>query len=260
MKEGKHALPTIPNGTPFVALLEGDWEFYVVSPQRAAKKVADAQSYMWDQLIEYQCSFIRAGTAISLPELTATASHHERIIRALADESRLSRRQLAAHFRYALFQSEPDKKFARVVISHDRPNRAYVFLTIPKSKGTEYEEYREIRIAILLTYCYGVKLKFKDDVEVIGVASEPLTEEMSSQDFMYVGNEPLDNEEIARWSAATAELDVLQSPTTKANGKEHEFPIAFNFSKGTEFHSTENKIPMNRAARRSVARQTRKKF
>jgi hypothetical protein len=86
MKDGKHALPHIPDGTSFAALIEGDWKFYSVSPQRAAKKTADNPSYMWDWLIEYQSSFIRAGIATSLPGLNPTASDHERIVRALADE------------------------------------------------------------------------------------------------------------------------------------------------------------------------------
>jgi hypothetical protein len=262
MKDGKHALPTIPDGTSFVALLEGDWEFYSVSPQRAAKKAADAPSYMWDQLIEYQSSFIRAGTAISLPELTATASDHERIVRALADESRLSRRQLAAHFRHALSQSEPGKKFARVVISGDRPDRAYVFLTAPKPADAPYGQYREMRTGALLTYCHGLKLKFPRVVEAIGIASEPLTESVSSQEFLYVdlSGETLQAEEASKLREAMAELDVLQSPTVKAvSGKDHEFPMPFAFSHGPEFYSAENGIPMNRAARRAMAKQARSK-
>lgn len=262
MKDGKHTLPAIPDGASFVALVEGDWEFYSVNPQRAAKKAADAPSYMWDQLIEYQSSFIRAGTAISLPEFTATASDHERIVRALADESRLSRRQLAAHFQHALSQSEPGKKFARVVISGDRPDRAYVFLTAPKPADGTYEEYREMRTEALLTYCHGVKLKFPCIVEAVGIASEPLTESVSSQDFLYVdlSGETFEAEESGKWSEAMAELDVLQSPTVRAiKGKCHEFPMPFNFSKGSEFYSAENGMPMNRAARRAMAKQARSK-
>lgn len=186
MNDGKHTLPAIPGGTSAVAIIEDDWEFYSVSPQRAAKKAADAPSYMWDQLIEYQSSFIRAGTATSLPGLTPTASDHERVVRALADESRLSRQQLAANFRHALSQSEPGKKFARVVISGDRRDRAYVFLTAPKPADATYEEYREMRNSALLTYCHGVKLKFPWLAEAVGIASEPLTESASSQIFLYV--------------------------------------------------------------------------
>jgi hypothetical protein len=243
--------------------MEGDWEFYSASPQRAAKKAADTPSYVWDQLIEYQSSFIRAGTAISLPELDVTPSDHERIVRALADESRLSRRQLAAHFWYALSQSNTGKKFARIVTSRDRPERAYVFLTTPKPINIKYAEYREMRIAALITYCHGVKLKFSGIVEVVGIASEPFTESLSSQDFIYIsdfGDNQCEAQEIATWSDAMAELDVLQSPTVKViEGEDHEFPLPFNFSQGPEFYSADNGMPMNRAARRATAKRRRKK-
>jgi len=265
MKDGKHTLPAIPQGTAFVALVEGDWEFYSVSPQRAAKKAADALSYMWDQLIEYQSSFIRAGTALALPalpEFAANAPNHERIVRALADESRLSRRQLAVDFRYALSQSEPGKKFARVAFSGDRKNRAYVFLTAPKPANATYEEYREMRSGALLTYCHGVKLKFPWAVEAVGIASEPMTESVSSQDFMHVdlSGVPIDAEETQMWSGAMAELDILQSPTMKeVKGTSHEFPVPFKFSRGPAFYSATNGMPMNRSSRRTMAKKARRK-
>lgn len=138
IKNGKHTLPVIPEGTEYVALVEGDWEFYSTSPQRTAKREADAVSYLWDRLIEHQSSFIRAGTAIAPFDLKIEVSDHELVARVLADESRLSRRALATHLLHALSQSEPGRKFARVVISRDKPGRAYVFLTAPKPKDITY--------------------------------------------------------------------------------------------------------------------------
>ncbi|MFO6407303.1 hypothetical protein ACLBV3_36165, partial [Pseudomonas aeruginosa] len=117
MENGKHALPKVPPGTQAVTLLEGDWRFYRSSPQRAAKREADQGSYMWDALIEHQASFVRAGTAIGLPDTPPETIDHERILRALAAEPRLARRELAEHFRFALRHSEPGKKFARIILS-----------------------------------------------------------------------------------------------------------------------------------------------
>ncbi len=261
IQDGKHTLPAIPAGTGVVALIEGDWEFYSASPQRAAKKEADAPSYMWDQIIEYQSSLIRAGTAISLPELDATVSDHEHVVRALADESRLSRRQLAIDFRHALSQSEPGKKFARVAISGDRHDRAYVFLTAPKPADATYEEYRQMRNDALLMYCLGVKMKFPWLAEAVGVASEPLTESVSSQNFLYIDlrGKPPEGKAAAILKEAMTELEVLQSATFQAKGKNNEFPMPFHFSKGPNFYSSENGMPMNRAARRAMAKEARHK-
>jgi len=261
LRDGKHALPKIPHGTGAVALVEGDWEFYSVSPQREAKRAADAGSYMWDDLIEYQSSFIRAGTATTVAGLTEQETDHERVVRALADETRFSRRQLAAHFRFALTQSQPGRKFARVVASADRANRAYVFLTAPKPSEVTYEEYRKMRSDTLLTYCTGVKLRIPDIVEAVGIASEPFSESVSSQDFVYVDlTEDLAAEHRERLSEMMKELEVLQSPLIKPiKGQDHEFPMPFNFETGPEFFSAHNGIPMNRAARRAMAKRARGK-
>ncbi|MDO3624441.1 hypothetical protein Q3O98_25545 [Ralstonia pseudosolanacearum] len=212
MENGRHALPKVPPGADAVSLLEGDWQFYRSSPQRAAKREADKGSYMWDALIEYQASFVRAGTAIGLPEMPPETVDHERILRALAAEPRLARRALASDFRFALSKSEPGQKFARITLSGDNMLRAYVFLTAPKPPDIAYPAYREMRSAALLAYCHGIKTRFPQATEAIGIASEPFSEEVASQDFLYVDlTEEMTSEESAHWKSAMEELDVLQA-------------------------------------------------
>ena len=261
MEDGRHALPKVPAGTSGVALLEGDWTFYQASPQRAAKHHADEGSYMWDALLEYQASFIRAGTAIGLPDMPPETIDHERILRALADESRLSRRELAAHFRHALSQSETGKKFARMTISGDKKTRAYVFLTAPKDAHESYQEYREKRSAALLAYCHGIKLRLPLATEAIGIASEPFSESASSQDFLYVDLEAeMSTDEEAMWRQAMEDLDVLQQPQAEVKlmrRRTQEFPMPFNFG-GPKFADFETGMPMNRAARRKMEREARR--
>lgn len=110
-----------------------------------AKREADKGSYMWDALIEYQAAFVRAGPAIGLPHVEPETIDHERILRALASEPRLGRRELASHFRYALSKSVPGNKFARMILSNDTKTRGYVFLTVPMTRDHGYQEYRELR-------------------------------------------------------------------------------------------------------------------
>ena len=243
MEDGRHALPKVRAGAGAVSLLEGDWKFYRTSPQRAAKRDADAGSYMWDSLIEYQASFVRAGTAIGLPDVPPRAIDHERILRALAAETRLSRRELAAYFRRALTHSEPGKKFARMTLSGDNMSRAYVFLTVPKPEGLSYHEYRELRSAALLTYCHGIKLRFPFAKEAIGITSEPFSEKISSQDFLYVDlDKDMSTDEQAHWREAMEELDVLQTPAQEVKlfgGRSHEFPVPFEFG-GPKFYESTN--------------------
>ncbi|WP_197733007.1 hypothetical protein [Paraburkholderia pallida] len=261
LDNGRHALPEVPPGTDSVTILEGDWRFYQLSPQRAAKRDADQGSYMWDALIEYQASFVRAGTAIGLPETPPATIDHERILRALAAESRLARRELAMNFRFALSKSEPGKKFARVTLSGDNMSRAYVFLTAPKPPDVTYQAYREMRTATLFAYCHGVKTRFPHVTEAVGIASEPFSEKVASHDFLYVDlTGPMSPEESAIWKGAMEELDVLQTPATDVlyfGKKAHEFPMPFQFG-GPKFYDFESGSPMNRAARRRMAQEARK--
>lgn len=262
MEDGRHALPKVPPGAAAIALLEGDWNFYQASPQRAAKREADKGSYMWDALLEYQATFIRAGTAIGLPDMPPETLDHERILRALADESRLSRRDLAAHFRHALSHSEPGKKFARMTFSGDKSTRCYVFLTAPKDRDEGYQEYREKRSMALLAYCHGIKLRFPFATEAVGIASEPFSEQVASQDFLSVDLErELGNDEEAMWREAMEELDVLQQSQADVKlfrQRSQEFPMPFNFG-GPKFSDYETGMPMNRAARRKMGRDARSK-
>jgi len=260
MENGRHSLPKLPSGAGAVTLMEGDWRFYRSSPQRAAKGEADQGSYMWDALIEYQASFVRAGTAIGLPETPPETIDHERILRALAAEPRLARRELASHFRFALSKSEPGKKFARMTLSGENLSRAYVFLTAPKSPDIDYQAYREMRSAALLAYCHGINVRFPHVTEAIGIASEPFSEEVASHDFLYVDlTGEMSPEESAVWKEAMEELDVLQAPANDVwyfARKGHEFPMPFNFG-GPTFYEYETGAPMNRAERRRMAREAR---
>ncbi len=263
IENGRHALPNLPPGAGAVTLLEGDWRFYRSSPQRAAKREADRGSYMWDALIEHQASFLRAGTAIGLPGLAMLTENieHERILRALAAEPRLARRELAGQFRFALSKSEPGKKFARMILSRDNMSRAYVFLTVPKLPDVDYQTYREMRSAALLAYCHGIKLRFPHVIEAIGIASEPFSEKAASQEFLYVDlTLDMSAEESTFWKGAMEELDVLQVPSKDVQyfgGKSHEFPTPFNFG-GPKFFDYDSGTPMNRAERRKMAKETKK--
>jgi len=216
---------------------------------------------MWDELIEYQASFVRTGTAIGLPETPPETIDHERILRSLAAEPRLARRELASHFRYALSKNVPGKKFARMTLSGDNMSRAYVFLTVPGPPDDDYEPYREMRRAALLTYCHGIKVRFPHVTEAIGIASEPFSEKVTSQDFLYVDlTEEMSPEESTVWKDMMEELDVLQVPTKDVQyfgSKGHEFPMPFNFG-GPKFYEYESVAPMNRAERRRMTREARK--
>ncbi|WP_052370313.1 hypothetical protein [Chromobacterium haemolyticum] len=261
MESGRHSLPRVPKDNNAVIIPEGDWQYYCSSPQRAAKRQADQGSYMWDELIEYQASFVRAGTASGLPETKSNTIDHERVLRALASEPRLVRRVLASDFRFALSVSKPGHKFVRVTLSDDNKSRAYVFLTVPKSPNIDYQTYRDMRAAVLLAYCYGIKVRFPHITEAVGIASEPFSEEAASQDFVYVDlSEGLGPEESDMWKDIMEDFDVLQAPAKDVQHlkqRAHEFPMPFNFGEPQSYEDKSN-TPINRAERREMKREARK--
>lgn len=262
MCDEEHAFPNVPQDVNFVALPEGDWEVYFRSPQRAAKKQADEISYMWDALIEHHSSFIRSGEAITiLPLPEGTVVDHERIVRALAAQPRLARRSLAADLHYAMRRSDAGHMFARVKMSGRPPSQAFVFLTIPRTLGEDYETaYRERRMHALTVYCHAIKESMPTLNEAVGVASEPFSEGTASQDFMYVDLSQMSTEELGFWREQADALGILRPKTEMMlfRGTDREFPAPFKFVDSPSRYIGPDGMPKNRAERRRADRETRK--
>ena len=262
MRDDAHAFPKVPKGVNCVALPEGDWTVYAASPQRAAKKEADEISYLWDALIEHQSSFIRSGKAITVPwHDPEYGVNHERIVRALAAQPRLARRSLSTDLHAAMQRSDPGRMFARVKMVGGPPTQAFVFLTIPRTPGEDYETtYRGRRMHALAVYCHAVKDGMPTLKEAIGVASEPFSEGTASQDFMHVDLSNMSSEEVNAWRKQADELGILRPKTEMRlfRHTEPEFPAPFKFVDGPHRYVGEGGTPMNRAARRQAERAARR--
>ncbi len=255
MRDGEHALPEIERGMTFVALPEGDWETYAKSGQRDAKRAADKVSYLWDSLIEHQANFIRAGTAITRNETSTQKVEHERIVRAMAKQNRLTRRQCGADLHYVLSRDEPQGVFTRVHMSGSPPNMAFVFLAAQRRADMTYEDYRDIRMHYLATYCNAIKGVMPSLQEAIGVSAEPFSQQESSFEFIYVDHSAHQSaEEQKMWRDMADELGILRpkTPLTLQKKSAQEFPVPFNFVP----HSQSNHI--GRAERRRLEREVRK--
>lgn len=256
LRDDAHGFPNTPKGTGAIALPEGDWSTYAASPQRAAKREADKISYMWDALIEHQSSFIRSGKAITVPWQPVDAVvDHERIVRALAAQPRLVRRSLSADLHAVMQRSEPGRMAARVKMAGSPPSQAFVFLTIPRTEGEDYNTtYRGRRMHVLTVYCHAVKDMMPTLKEAIGVASEPFSEGTASQDFMHVDISDMSVDEVREWRRQANELNILR-PTTEVKlyrKKEQEFPAPYRFVDMPPSYLSEEGRPLNRAERRQA--------
>ncbi|RYF29518.1 MAG: hypothetical protein EOO23_06835 [Comamonadaceae bacterium] len=135
------------------------------------------------------------------------------------------------------------------------PDRAFVFLAAKQQADMTYEEYREIRMHFLLTYCHAIKGDIPTLQEAIGVAAEPFSAGESSFEFLYVDHsEPMSEEEKREWRARADDLEILRSET----------PLALNRSSAKEFPMPfaigmpQNSAPPNRADRRRAERDARR--
>ncbi len=262
MLDEEHAFPTTPKGVDFVALPEGEWEVYRTSPQWKAKQKANKISYMWDALIEHQSGFIRSGKAITAPwQPSMDGVDHERIVRALAAQPRLARRRLASDLQVAMLRSDPGQMFARIGMSGRPPEQAFIFLTIPRTEGEEYTTaYRHRRMHALIVYCHAIKEIMPTLKEAIGVASEPLSEGTTSQDFMYADLSEMSEQELNGWREQADELGILRLETEikLSRDKESEFPAPFRFVDSPPTYLGEGGMPLNRAARRLAEKEARR--
>lgn len=262
MRDEEHAFPKLPKGVDFVTLPEGDWEVYRSSPQWDAKQKANEISYMWDGLIEHQSGFIRSGKAITHPwQPSSDSINHERIVRALAAQPRLARRSLATDLQFAMHRSDPGRMFARVRMTGRPPDQAFVFLTIPRTQGEDYDTvYRHRRMHTLMVYCHAIKDSMPTLKEAIGVASEPFSEGTASQDFMYVDLSEMSDGELKLWREQADELDILRpkSEMKLFRNTEQEFPSPFRFVDSPPRYLGKGGITMNRAARRQADKEARR--
>jgi hypothetical protein len=152
--------------------------------------------------------------------------------------------------------------FARIKMTGRPPDQAFVFLTIPRTEGEDYDTtYRHRRMHALMVYCHAVKAGMPTLKEAIGVASEPFSEGTASQDFMHVDLSEMSDEEPKGWLKQADKLDILR-PKTEMKLLQHielEFPAPFRFVDSAPSYLGEGGVQMNRAARRQADKEARRK-
>jgi len=182
-KDDEHDFVDIPDHISAAVIDEGHWEGFIRSPQYKARKDADQVSYIWDRLIEH---FVIHGRDEHHNGSPATVQSLEPGLRVLAAEPRLRRRRLAATLLEAMQRKvEPGHRYARLEMSDDFPETAYLFLILPKPDYVRsYEDYREGRRAILGAFCRVAKLIAPAAKRIVGIATEPLGTKGASEDLL----------------------------------------------------------------------------
>ena len=136
------------------------WLGFISRPEYRAKKDADDDSYVWDQLLGILSDDILRGDIEFGPNL----SESEIAIRVMAREDRFSRRILGKSF-IEFYELAGQKKVrSRMVLGMS--DVTYVFLAMP------HGEDRKFRVAELGGRCYVARGLHQDRNTVIGLATE----------------------------------------------------------------------------------------
>lgn len=232
-----------------VIIPEGLWEELKNDPQFVYKRQLDKQSYLWDRLITQFTKNMLDGTAILNDENT-TLADIELAVRIMALEDRFKRRVLGQAIADAILEAEEGKRCFRLLIG-DRKNldggTAYGFLQVPqthKESGRTYEDYRNLRQALLYAYCINVKSRWPKLKYVIGIVTEPpkFYKELSEELFILQAEE-VTEEMHAEAKELAEKFDIMHRSTFRS----------------FEFHAQEYPSPVSRSRIRRNRQQSKSK-
>jgi len=133
------------------------WEGFIKEPQLKAKKIADEDSYVWDNLIEIFCQDTLQGSL----EFDAPLTESELSVRVLSREDRFTRRVLGREFLKFVQQTK-----SRSTVVPSPSGVMYVYLLAGR------EEDRKYRVAEMAGRCFVVRGLFPKSKTVIGICTE----------------------------------------------------------------------------------------
>lgn len=209
---------------------KGTWQFHgpltldgshytgLINDQRyLAKKDADKVSYAWDALIEQFTVHLLDGTSLVPPGQQYSLTRSERAFRSMAQESRLSRRNLGSAFLDACRRGmDKDIFFRMVVAPNDRPvGTAYFFVTMKYGERLHpegYEHYRIVRSGYLELYAKAILMRHPGLSKAIGIAREPPGQGQGvSEDCIYAVQTDWSSEERAEVEFRCSEIGIMQT-------------------------------------------------
>lgn len=188
---------------------EGLWANFSNSPQRAAQIEADDVSYHWDRLIDRFSKHMLGGTQYFPP--TAALSENEICVRFMAAEPRLGRRALAERLVDALGQPQIGERFLRVMKLDER-GPFYVFLILPKPPDDPEDSYRRVRVALLGDICRVVRHRYPKALDIVGIATQPVSAPWCSEDIIYMDGRAWTNAEQEEAAKLATDYEILANP------------------------------------------------
>jgi hypothetical protein len=203
-----------------IMISEGEWEGFRASEPYKRKKLADQESYLWDQLLQRTSQNALDGTLLGDARIFESQS----AIFEMAKEPRFTRREFARAMLRAI-DNFPDNK--EMITRHLSfmpsfyQTTAYVFLQI-RYKGIEdYEtNYRPKRRAILELACGVARNKFPQFSKIVGIAIDaPKFSTLNSEDFVLINCEQWPDEQRQFYEEQNKGLKFFETADLKSEIK-----------------------------------------
>lgn len=183
--KNRHFIGTTREGVNGLWIGEGEWKDFSESKIYKAKKLANRNSYLWDEIIQRTCQNALDGTLLG----NSTLLRGQSAIHEMAKEPRFFRRALSEAMISAV-QNFPETSEPIVRNLSFMPSfydgKAYVFLQLKVTKVADYDnDYRPKRQALLQIACGAAKNKFQDLHTIIGIAIDaPKFADRNAEDFI----------------------------------------------------------------------------
>jgi len=233
-------------------------------PRYAAKKHEDGSSYLWDRLIEKFTTHMLGGTSITPEGQEFVLREHESAIRHMALVPRFFRRKHSEAIADALEKGRHHDRAFRVLMSFDgtkESETAFFIMTLKyldwmEAKGG-YEEYRKVRLGLLLIYAKGLLERHAHLKRVIGIALEPPEQgRVFSENMIYAEQRDWTDEERAAVKSECESVGVLQNTRERRYGGK-EFPdVGTIVAESPDAHQPH----LNRKQRRALKARARKRI
>lgn len=202
---------SVPTDVEEVALAieEGMWPVFKETISYAVHTAQRRDAGAWKKITDdFSQAILTATVGEAHDESLDT---HERALRMMASENRVSRAVLG-HALTEKFESVPTRaRSARVIPSLSNPERLYIFLLFPwlDAHGT-YEGYRTERTACMEMYARAAQLKYPSFAEIVVLGADTKGSAGSSETILAVeGNPSMSDEERAETQAMMNEFGVL---------------------------------------------------
>jgi hypothetical protein len=182
-KDGLHGFESLQQFNAIVTQ-EGTLAEYVASSAFHSKKQADKVSYIWDQLIEQLFKNLRPIEGENLP-------WSKRVLLAkLADVNRVQRRLLGESIGQVVKLAKEPGRFVRALRPSSHSHPMWIFMALKRPTNISFEEYVEVRQAMLWSYVLAARYLYDAPTEVVGIGLNAWGDAPTSEDILLL---PIDD-------------------------------------------------------------------